>query len=130
MFCCLLCCTPGSQLITPASPSCQELERLRGELLALRERAGELGAIRDQLAQVTELHVFVREAVHACCQQGATCMGQRRHMPLPVLIAHSPLLAPLQEHRLTESLQQRLAGSQQALLEARQDAATRCGVAG
>lgn len=30
----------------------QELERLRGELLALRERAGELAAIRDQLTQV------------------------------------------------------------------------------
>lgn len=60
----------------------QELERLRGELLSLRERAGELGAIRDQLAQ---------------------------------------------ERRLTESLQQRLAGAQQALLEARQEAAGRCG---
>lgn len=58
----------------------QELERLRGELLALRERAGELGAIRDQLAQ---------------------------------------------ERRLAESLQQRLAGAQQALLEARGGAAAR-----
>lgn len=58
----------------------QELERLRGELLALRERAGELGAVRDQLAA---------------------------------------------ERRLAESLQQRLAGVQQQLLEARQGAAAR-----
>ena len=66
------------------APSAQELERLRGELLALRERAGELGAIRDQLTQ---------------------------------------------ERRLTESLQQRLAGAQQALLEARQEAAERLATA-
>lgn len=66
----------------PASSAPQELERLRGELLALRERAGELAAIRDQLTQ---------------------------------------------ERRLSESLQQRLAGAQQQLLEARQDAASRQG---
>lgn len=58
----------------------QELERLRGELLVLRERAGELAAIRDQLTQ---------------------------------------------ERRLTESLQQRLAGTQQQLLEMRQEVATK-----
>ncbi len=61
-------------------PHLQELERLRGELLALRERAGELAAIRDQLTQ---------------------------------------------ERRMTGSLQQRLAGAQQQLLEDRQEAATR-----
>lgn len=64
----------------PFGSAPQELERLRGELLALRERAGELAAVRDQLAQ---------------------------------------------ERRLTESLQQRLAGTQQQLLEARQGAAAR-----
>jgi hypothetical protein len=61
----------------------QELDRLRGELLTLRERAGELAAVRDQLAQ---------------------------------------------ERRLGESLQARLAGAQQQLLETRQGEAERCGV--
>ena len=56
----------------------QELERVRGELMTLRERAGELGAIRDQLVQ---------------------------------------------ERRLTESLQQRLAMAQQQLVDAREEAA-------
>lgn len=58
----------------------QELERVRGELLTLRERAGELGAIRDQLVQ---------------------------------------------ERRLSESLQQRLAAAAQQLVDAREEAA-RC----
>jgi hypothetical protein len=60
----------------------QELDRVRAELLTLRERAGELGAIRDQLVQ---------------------------------------------ERRLAESLQQRLAAVQQQLVDAREEAA-RCGV--
>lgn len=51
---------------------------MRSELLTLRERAGELGAIRDQLVQ---------------------------------------------ERRLAESLQQRLAVAQQQLVDAREDAA-------
>ena len=55
----------------------QELDRVRSELLTLRERAGELGAIRDQLVQ---------------------------------------------ERRLAESLQQRLAAAQQQLVDAREEA--------
>ena len=58
----------------------QELDRVRSELLTLRERAGELGAIRDQLVQ---------------------------------------------ERRLAESLQQRLATAQQQLVDAREEA-SRC----
>ena len=45
-------CLPAQPYATQAASFLQELERLRGELLALRERAGELAAIRDQLTQV------------------------------------------------------------------------------
>ena len=46
----------------------QELERLRAELLTLRERAGELGAIRDQLVQERRLAESLQQRLTAAAQ--------------------------------------------------------------
>lgn len=130
-------------------PLCQELERLRGELLALRERAGELAAIRDQLAQVGREDCWgswgrwdwsgIGQLVRGQCV--ATILQPYSQQACPALISwsnwsswslgmHHGVLLPCcpghaQERRLTESLQHRLAGSQQQLLETRQEAASR-----